>query len=142
MELEASRRIIGVARRCAYVVQSNAHYIEKELPNVPLDDATREETKGLCAKMFSLYFDILDVVEELEEKFSSDDFHFKSFKTHSRLVSCWMWELIKHMDLIISRVSQMAEHDPECRITYILLSESAVNLMNAFGEMDDAIGQE
>lgn len=142
MERDASRRIIGEARKCADIVQSNAHFIEEALPNVPLDKTTKEEIKDLYSHMSTVYLDILEVAGELEEKLRSENFHFKSFKTHSRLVVCWMREIIDHLNLIVTRVQENAQTNPELQTTFMLLAESAVNLMNAFEAMDDTIEQD
>jgi len=66
MNTAAARTLMSEARQCAMAMVDNGPCIQRELPNVRMDDATRTATETLCAKLIDIGHDAAHELFELD----------------------------------------------------------------------------
>src|SRR5438067_1559582 len=93
------RAAMGKARTCAMVMLESATYIERELPNVQLDEALLSQAQQVCSDLIGTKHDIISDLFELDNKLSASPAPGlpNVLSTMERLTS-WMWEDISKMD--------------------------------------------
>ncbi len=106
-------------------------YIERELPNVRMDEATRSTAITLCSQLVGTKHDVI------HELFDLDDL-LKEGATDERITSAitriirWLWEDISQMHALVTSLEAAGRLDPEYKIAYVLVAESAVNILNPY----------
>jgi hypothetical protein len=134
------RAAMGKARTCAMVMLESAIYIERELPNVQLDEALLSQARQVCSDLIGTKHDIISDLFELNDEWGA----FPApglpnvLSTMERLTS-WMWEDISKMDQLVSALDAAAKRDPTYGLAYLLIAECATNVLNAFNATTAAV---
>ena len=106
-------------------------YMERELPNVCMDGSVRATAAELCSQLISTKHDIFHELFELDKLLSAgapDD----QIKSAITLIIRWLWDDICLMHELVTSLDAAAKKDPAYGSAYILVAESAVNILNPF----------
>ena len=128
------------ARECAAQMTANGGYIQQELGNVRMNDELRTRTQELCTDFGALHFDllseILDINRLLEEDDSNDE-----ILGRVELIEKWAQDEMLKMHGIVQELDAAAETDVMKVGAYLLLSESAVNILKPLRRMRELAAQ-
>ncbi len=131
MNTSAVRTFRDEARECAMAMLDSGTYIERELPNVRMDEATRSAAITLCSQLVGTKHDII------HELFDLDDL-LKEGATDQRItfaitrIMRWLWDDISQLHALVTSLEAAGRLDPEYKIAYVLVAESAVNILNPY----------
>lgn len=131
MNASALRSLMSEAHRCAMAMLSNAEFVGKELPNVRMDEATRTRTRELCERLVGTKHDIVSELGELDdllEESAGED----RIKRKVAMMLKWLGEDVELLHGLVTALEAAAKRDPDCTSAYILVSESAVNVIKPF----------
>lgn len=123
---------IAAASECANEMLSNASYIEKELPSFRLTAERRVEILGVCAALVSAKH---DVISELHELHDLSALTSNSIEHRVKRILDWLSEELAKLHAVVTDL-QVTAGDSES--PYILVAESAVNILNAYTLAADA----
>ena len=119
------------ARNCALVMLESATYIQSELANVRMNDALRAQTEQVCTALVGTKHDIISELFELDELLGSEaSASIINSRVH-RIVQ-WFQDDITHMHQLVTALESASKQEPACGLAYILVAESATNILNAF----------
>jgi hypothetical protein len=130
MNISAVRAVMTEARGCAMAMLENASYIQKQLPNVRMNDALRQQTQQVCTSLIGTKYDIISELSELDELLGSAS-ESVILSRVDRIVQ-WLQEGITRTHGLVLALETASKQDPACAGAYILASESATNILVAF----------
>jgi hypothetical protein len=113
------------------VMLDNASYIQSELPGVPMSHALRERTEKMCDSLIGTKHDVITEYFELAELTESDAPTSATRRYVERIVR-WLEEEVIRMDALVTDLNDAREKDPGHRLAFVLVAESAVNIIDAF----------
>jgi hypothetical protein len=125
---------LGHTRECAVQMMMNAMYIQKELPNVRMSDELRQRTEKLCSVLIGTKHDLVTEIFELDEKLGSGADNVEVLRRINRMVQ-WAGEDALQMHEIVMALDAELERGVMDGGAYLLVSESAVNILNPLHEM-------
>ena len=128
-------------RDCAMVMLENATFVQRELPNVQMDADLLSQTEQVCSDMVGTKHDIISDLFELDEKLQSADVaqaRDYAASTLGRLVR-WMSEDMVKMHELIVGLEAASKRDPKSGSAFMLVLESATNILNAFNRVRAAV---
>ena len=137
MNTSTVRSVMNEAHRCAMAMLDSGTYIERELPNVSMDDTVRAAASELCSQLIGSKHDIIHELSELDDLLTEG-------ATDERIASAvaliirWLWDDIHQIHELVTTLQAAAENDPACGSAYILVAESAVNILNPFNRAKEA----
>lgn len=128
-------------------VQSNVSYMCLELANVPLSEELKPELVGVLYEFDSLLHDLRAEARNLEDKLGMhpgeepNDPNIVNPDPRVTLgfLSEWPKESFLMLDAVVRKLEQVAQRDMTAGSAYILVAESAVNVLKAHTEMLDAV---
>lgn len=123
--------VMGEACGCALVMLENATYIQGELVKVRMNDALRAQTEEVCAAMIGTKHDIFSELFELNELLGSGASADVIRSRVDRIVR-WFEEDIARMHQLVMALQAASEQDRLCVSAYVLVAESAANILRAF----------
>lgn len=123
---------------CAMAMLETATYIEAELPNVQMDEVLRTKVSELCAKLLETKHDVVRELQELAELLSKDSPEDQVTSTFERIIR-WFWADIRQMHDVVTQLSAASDRDPAFSLGFILVSESAVNVLQPFTRAKEAL---
>ncbi len=131
MNTAAIQSVTNECRKCALAMLESGTYMERELPNVRMDVSVRAAAAELCSQFIGTKHDIFHELFELDELLAAGapDDRIKSAIT---LIIRWLWDDIRLMHELVTSLDAAAKKDPACGSAYILVAESAVNILNPF----------
>ena len=127
-------------RECAVQMINNALYIQKELPNVVMSDELRQRTVGLCSTLIGTKHDLITEIFELDERMQSGASNAEVLRRIDRMVR-WAEEDALKMHEVVMELSAASEKDVMKVGAYLLVSESAVNILRPLNEMRQLAAQ-
>jgi hypothetical protein len=119
------------ARNCALVMLQNANYIQSELADIGMNEALREQIKQVCIALVSTKHDITSELFELDELLGSDASASVIRSRVNRIVQ-GLRDGIIQMHQLVMALESASKQDPACGLAYVLVAESATNILNAF----------
>lgn len=131
MNTVAIRTLMSEAQQCAMAMLDSGTYIQRELPNVRMDDATRASAAELCSQLIGTKHDIIHELFELDELLrdgATDD----RIASAADLIIRWLWDDIQQMHQLVTTLEAATRTQPDDGGAYILVAESAVNILNPF----------
>ena len=137
MNTSAVRTVLNEAHTCAMAMLDSGTYIERELPNVRMDEPIRAVASELCSQLIGTKHDIIHELSELDDLLTNG-------ATDERIVSAvaliirWLWDDIRQIHELVTMLQASSEIDPACGGAYILVAESAVNILNPFNRAKEA----
>ncbi len=131
MNESAIHAVITEARNCALCMLENATYIKSELANVRMNDALRAQTEQVCTALVGTKHDIISELFELDELLGSQASASVIGSRVNRIVQ-WFRDDITMMHQLVMSLESASKEDPSCGSAYVLVAESATNILNAF----------
>ena len=131
MNDSALQALITEAHNCAMAMFDNAMYISSELPTVTMSDALRARTQKMCDSLVSTKHDVAHELFELGELVTSDPSASVIARTVERIVA-WLGAEIAPMHELVMALESAHKKDPEQGAAYVLVVESAANIISAF----------
>ena len=128
------------AGECAAQMVGNAHYIQKELPNVVMSDELRQRTIGLCSTLMGTKHDLITELFELDERMQSGASNAEVLRRIDRMVR-WAEEDALKMHEVVVELGAASDIDVMKVGAYLLVSESAVNILRPLNEMRQLAAQ-
>lgn len=119
------------ARECAMALLESGDFIQRELTNVRMDDATRASAAKLCSQLIGTKHDIIHELFDLDELLRGG---VDEDTIHSRIdrIRRWLFNDVSQMHELVTTLASAVERDPECGGAYILVAESATNILRPF----------
>jgi len=127
-------------RECAVQMIDNALYIQKELPNVVMSDELRQRTVGLCSTLIGTKHDLITEIFELDERMQSGASNAEVLRRIDRMVT-WAGEDALKMHEVVMELGAASEKDVMKVGAYLLVSESAVNILKPLNQMRQLAAQ-
>ena len=125
---------------CAAQMVDNAHYIQKELPNVVMSDELRQRSVGLCSTLIGTMHDLVTELFELDERMQPGASNEEVLRRIDRMVR-WAEEDALQMHEVVMELGSASEKDVMKVGAYLLVSESAVNILRPLNEMRQLAAQ-
>jgi len=139
MNESALSAAVIAARDCAFAMQENARYVEKELGSVEMPRRLRHQAREACSAFLETAYDVcseLDELDELRARAAPEDEITRRLERILR----WLRSPIEQMDDVVTALDAAATRDEAVGAGYILVAESAVNILGAEGIAAEAIG--
>lgn len=118
---------------CTLVMQENAQYVERELPNVRMSDENLARTRALCQDLIAARGDVHRILSEL------DGITIATAADRDKLVTIALRALERlqasrlRMHEVVQALDADNDHkDVDLTGAYILVAESATNILNAY----------
>jgi len=128
------------ARECAAQMTANGGYIQQELGNVRMNDELRTRTQALCTDLAALHFDLLREILDINRLLEEDDSNDKILAKFE-LIKKWAQDEMLKMHGIVQELGAAAETDVMKVGAYLLVSESAVNILKPLKQMRRSVEQ-
>jgi hypothetical protein len=119
------------AGNCALVMLESAIYIQSELANIRMNDALRAQTEQICTALVGTQHDIACQLFELDELIASEVSTPAICSRVNRIVQGFRDTIIQMHQLVMA-LESAGKQDPACRLAYVLVAESATNILNSF----------
>ncbi len=124
------------AFNCAATMLESQSFINRELASVEAAKPHQQAIKRVCEAFLSNWFDIgteLDELSELGLPDYSPTVHLRVERIHQ-----WLGEHLPELHDLVTALSSAAKDDPQCTSAYILVAESATNVLAAFASVAEA----
>jgi len=131
MNTSAVRNVMNDAHLCALAMLDSGAYIERELPNVCMIDAIRATASELCSQLIGTKHDIIHELSELDDLRSDGATDERVALAVDRIIR-WLGENIRQIHELVTTLEAAAQNDPACQSAYLLVVESALNILGPF----------
>lgn len=123
---------LAAARHCAMEMVGNAEYIRKELPRVELPPGLEETLVDACDQLVSAKFDTISDLSDLDDLLGTGPVSPEVLAKASRILGHLDNEVLSLHPAVMA-LREAAEEDSRYHLAFLLVAESAVNLLNAHG---------
>lgn len=128
----------SAARSCAMTMLENATYIQAELDRVQMPEPMRTRTIAVCEALIGTKHDVIHEIFEIDELLQEQT-NPALINGRMALVIQWMSDDVRVLHQLVKDLESAAQGDAEIQLAYLLISESAVNILNALGLAMDAV---
>ena len=128
-------------RNCAMVMLENAAFIQTELPNVHMDADFVSQAEQLCDDLIGTKHDVIHDLFELDENLHGVDIEQAkayAIATLARLLRWMQEDMMKMHDLVVA-LEAASKREPKSGSAFMLVLESATNILNAFNRVKAAV---
>jgi hypothetical protein len=132
--VERIRSFQTEARECAVQMMMNALFIQQELPNVRMENELRQRTVDLCSALIGTKHDLVHEIFELDELLEQEASN-DALRARIDRMERWAQEDAVQMHEIVLALDEAAKGDILKSGAYILVSESAVNILKPLARM-------
>ena len=123
---------------CTPIILANASYILAELPNEQLPEPLRQYITGQCDALLSTRHDLMSELAEIEDQLDSGVNPGVILERMKRAIT-WLEEDLSALHLDIAELQEFSNKNPAAAPAYILVAESATNILNAFHRAKTAV---
>jgi hypothetical protein len=127
---------ISAAESCAHEMLSTASYIEGELPSLRLPPPYVKSIAEVCSSLVGTKHDVISELHELGEL--SADRASETVQDRVERIHAWLGEELPKLHKLVKSLESASQSQPEIGTAYILVAESAVNILMSFGKVTDA----
>jgi hypothetical protein len=131
MNTTAVRNVMNDVRLCALAMLESGTYIERELPNVRLTDAARATASELCSRLIGAKHDIIHELSELDDLLNDGVTDERIASALDRIIR-WLEDEILRIHELVTTLEAAAQNDPARQSAYLLVVESALNILAPF----------
>ena len=117
-------------------MMSNAAYIQTELPSLTLQKEAKDQITTLCDSLIATKHDVVSELFELSEV--SESSSPSNINERVKMIIQWLWETIQEMNEVVQSLQTAAGADPQFSISWLLVSESATNILHPFNRAAEA----
>jgi hypothetical protein len=132
MNESAIQEAMSAARDCAMVMLETADYIQAELPNVQIDKALQSRTKKVCSALIGTKHDVISELFEIDDLLSPGGASSSEIASRLDRIIRWLWEDVSGMHKLVMALDSAKKRNPAFALAYVLVAESATNVLNAF----------
>lgn len=133
---EALTEFSGKAHACAMQMLENAAYIEQELPNIEITEESRRQILEVCSALVGTKHDVITELSDLE------DLHLwpgaDEIQNRVKRIMGWSAEELPKLHGLVQALQVGSSQDRGNGLAFLLVAESATNVLKAFSEMSDA----
>jgi len=127
---------VSAAQNCAMQMMSNSTYIQTELPKLTLPEGAKAQIAALCDSLIATKHDVISELFELSEV--SESSSPSNINERVKMIIEWLWETILEMHQVVQTLQTAAETDAQFSIGWLLVVESATNILNPFNRAAEA----
>jgi len=110
-------------------LMNNVLYIRKEIPNVTLPPGIGNALNEACDELITAKFDIVSDLHDLDEQLAASSVNLAQSPTVKRILARLDEAAILLHPLVVA-LGEAAASDERYHLAYLLVAESAVNLLN------------
>lgn len=129
-------------------IAGNIDYIRDELPRLAIPNVERLRVENACAKFAWTVYDVRKEIRNLEDKLGlhpgEEPFDPGIINPDPRVtmnfISDWLLTEIEAMHQTVVHLENLSKETAALGIVYILVTESATNILNAFSTVQDTLG--
>jgi len=125
----------AAAYRCAATMQESASFITQELASIEVPDPHQRAIREVCDAFMSNWFDIRTELAELSELGLPD--YAPSVRQRVDRIFRWLDEHRPELHGVVTALSSAAKDDQRCASAYILVAESATNVLITLASVAD-----
>jgi hypothetical protein len=122
----------AAARHCAMEMAGNALYIRNELPRVALPPGVEEILNDACDELVSAKFDLFSDLSDLDDLLGTDPVHPAVLPKATHILEQLDAAAVL-LQSVVMMLREAAAEDSRYHLAFLLVAESAVNMLNAHG---------
>jgi len=126
---------MSAAGLCAQEMLSNASYIDRELSSLRLAPAYVQSIGEVCSSLIGTKHDVISELHELEE-FSAEPAS-EVVQRRVERIHRWLGEELTKLHNVVKSLESASQTEPEIGTAYILVAESAVNIIQSFSKVSN-----
>lgn len=123
---------IADVRDCAMLMRANAAGLQKELPKVRVDENLRAATRGLCERLSEVSSGVVSGVGELRDAVLSAELDAAGVLRDLSGMEEQMMDVLAGFAELVDKLEQAGERDERCEPAFVLVIETAGNLLQRF----------
>ncbi len=133
---EALTEFSAKAHACAMQMLENAAYIEQELPKIEIAKEDRRQILEVCSALVGTKHDVITELSDLEDL----DLWPGAEEIQNRVkrIMGWSAEELPKLHGLVQTLQVGSSQDRGSGLAFLLVAESATNVLKAFSEMSDA----
>jgi hypothetical protein len=127
----------SAAWRCAHTLLENVMYIQKELPTLDLADAQRSAIVQICSTLVGTKHDVVSELFDLQDiqGVAAPGVIRQRIERIVRMVI----EDLTSLHEVVQSLESATANDRRAGLAYVLVAESATNMLRSFATMRDAV---
>ena len=133
---ESLTEFLGKAYACAMQMLENAAYIEKELPNIEIGEESRRQILDICSALVGTKHDVVSELGELADLDLSPGAN--AIQNRVKRIMGWSAEELPKLHGLVQALQAGSDQDRGTGLAFLLVAESATNILKAFSAMSDA----
>jgi hypothetical protein len=137
--MSTSNAAIAAVRNCATAMLTNASFIRHELPYVTMTDVHRAEAEAVCDAFAGSKHDFLSELADLSLALVAGAIDEREAMRRLERINAWMRDTLNAMRDLVRGLHRALDEKKRNSDAYILISESAVNVLTAFRAAQDAL---
>jgi len=138
---------IGTVHASLAEMQSNVSYMRREQAGIAISDAVRTSLKKVLDEFDGLLFDLRTEARNLEDKLgmhpgeppNDPDIRNPDPRVTLGFLREWPTEPFLMLDTMVRELERLAAGDRAAGSAYLLVAESAVNMLNAHEDVLEAV---
>jgi hypothetical protein len=133
---EALTEFSAKAHACAMQMLENAAYIEQELPKIEITEEGRRQILEVCSALVGTKHDVITELSDLADL----DLWPGADEIQNRVkrIMGWSAEELPKLHGLVQTLQVGSSQDRGSGLAFLLVAESATNVLKAFSEMSDA----
>lgn len=124
---------MSAAASCAHELFANASYVSDELPSLGLEPLNAEAIAEVCSSLIGTKHDVISELHELDELSATPD--AEAVQRRVERIHRWLGEELPKLHELVTSLELASKSRPEIGSAYILVAESAVNVLRSFGKV-------
>lgn len=127
---------LSVAAAAAHAMLANATYVLRELPGIGVGEPHRKSIAAVCSALVGTKH---DVISELGELRDLDEPATSTLVQHLvERTARWLAEDLPQLHAVVEALAAARASDANAGIAYVLVAESAANVLRAVGQATTA----
>ncbi len=126
------------ARACALVMAENASYVQGELDAVVLSAEHRARTEAVCQSLLGTKHDVIHDLSEMDNLVAAWEAP-SVLRARGERIAGRLREEAAGLDGLVAELRAVSALDVGRKLAYVLIAESAANVLRAIHETDEAL---
>jgi len=114
------------------IMLETASYIQAELPHVQISDELQSQAKEVTDALIGTKHDVISELFELDDLLRATPPSSSEIASRLNRIIRWLWEDVSRMHELVMALDSAKKQDPAFALAYVLVAESAANVLNAF----------
>jgi hypothetical protein len=128
-------------------IEGNVDFIQENLPGLNVPDAERTYIVGTCREFKSCIFDVRSEIQNLADKLgmhpgqalNDPDIQNPDPRVTMGFIYDWLMAEVRRLHQTVSSLEKTSKQNTDLARAYLLVAESAVNILQAFQKIKNAI---